>query len=437
MKPLSIALFILTIMLIHSCKKDNTSPSVTIGTINVLSYTTATVEVTVTDDGGAPILSKGVCWNTTGNPTIADSKTNEGEGSEAFVSHITGLAPTTFYYVRAYATNSVGTAYGYEVNFGTPHPVVPDVKSAEITSITETTAVSGGTVTSDYGDPVTEKGVCWGTSPDPTTADNKTIGNGTGSFVSNLTGLQVNTTYYVRAYAINSAGTGYGKSVSFKTQFGSKITFNPALSYGSLSDIDGNTYKVITIGTQTWMAENLQTTKYNDGTPIPLVTDGKAWAGLTTPGYSWYNNNEQVFKKLYGALYNWYAVNTGKLCPAGWHVSTNTEWATLITYLGGSTVAGGKLKEAGTSHWDAPNTNATNESGFTALPGGGRSVYFVGTDVSEHYGDYIRICAEGLWWTYTGTNKAIYQNMYSEANGVVTGEDATEGVGFSVRCVKD
>ncbi|HEX2937233.1 MAG TPA: FISUMP domain-containing protein, partial [Bacteroidales bacterium] len=335
------------------------------------------------------------------------------------------------------ATNGDGTSYDNEISFTTYPPFKPEVTSAEITSVTETTAVAGGSVTADNGAPVTEKGVCWSTSQNPTTADNKTIDNGAGSFISNLTGLQANTTYYVRAYAINSEGTGYGNSVSFKTQLGSKIIFNPALSYGSLADIDGNTYKVITIGTQTWMAENLQTTKFNDGTPISSVTDGKTWAGLSTPAYSWYDNNEQVYKKMFGALYNWYAVNTGKLCPAGWHVSTNTEWATLITYLGGSTVAGGKLKEAGTSHWDAPNTNATNESGFTALPGGGRSVYFIGSDLSDHYGDYISIGDEGLWWTYTNTNKAIYQNMYSESNGVITEDNATEGVGFSVRCVKD
>lgn len=132
-----------------------------------------------------------------------------------------------------------------------------------------------------------------------------------------------------------------------------------------IADADGNTYKIIKIGDQVWTAENLRTTRYNDGTEIPLVTDYTAWTNLTTPSYAW-TNNDIGNKSVYGALYNWFAVKTCKLCPSGWHVPTDAEWTILENHLGGITVAGGKMKETGTEHWFAPNTDATNESGFTA-----------------------------------------------------------------------
>lgn len=151
--------------------------------------------------------------------------------------------------------------------------------------------------------------------------------------------------------------------------------FNSSKNYGTMTDQDGNVYKTITIGTQTWMAENLRTTKYNDGTAIPNVTDSIAWAALTTGAFCNYKNTtNDVFIATYGRLYNWYAVNSGKLSPAGWHIPTMDEFNILSAYLGNGSVAGGKMKETGTTHWNyySQNIGATNESGFTALPSGGR-----------------------------------------------------------------
>lgn len=144
----------------------------------------------------------------------------------------------------------------------------------------------------------------------------------------------------------------------------------------SVTDIDGNVYRTITIGSQTWMAENLKTTRFNDGEVIPNVTGNSAWENLNTPGYCWYDNNIQNWD-VFGALYNWYAVNTGRLAPTGWHVPTAEEWITLINYLGGEEVAGGKLKETGTEHWLSPNSAATNETTFTALGAGVRDNVFM------------------------------------------------------------
>jgi uncharacterized protein (TIGR02145 family) len=197
---------------------------------------------------------------------------------------------------------------------------------------------------------------------------------------------------------------------------------------GLVSDIDGNTYKTVTIGTQTWMAENLRVARYKDGTAIPLVTDTIAWANLTTPGFCWYNNDETTYKATYGALYNWYAVSTGKLCPAGWHVPTDDEWTTLRIYLGDDSFAGGKLKETGTAHWASPNTGATNETGFTALPGGFR--YLTGI--------FDRIGGWGFWWTATENNDvwAHYCFLIYDTSSLV-GPHYVKVEGFSVRCLRD
>jgi len=206
------------------------------------------------------------------------------------------------------------------------------------------------------------------------------------------------------------------------------IAFNPNLTYGELNDIDGNVYKTIQIGTQIWMAENLKTTKYNDGSLLPLITDEASWANLTTPAYCWYNNDSAAYKANYGALYNWYAVNTGKLAPKGWHVATDSDWTKLTTYMGGESIAGIKLKEAGTLHWKSPNDGATNESLFTALPGSTRN--FDGS--FDYPGIY------GYWWTSTENYlyDAYYRSIYYNYNFVYRSYYSKE-VGYSVRCVKD
>ena len=198
----------------------------------------------------------------------------------------------------------------------------------------------------------------------------------------------------------------------------------------TVSDADDNSYDVVKIGTQVWMTENLKTTKYNDGSDIPFVTGNSAWKVLTTPAFCWYNDNEATYKATYGALYNWYVVETGKLCPKGWHVATNDEWTSLWTYLGGDLVAGGKLKEDGTSHWSTPNTNATNEAGFTALPGGSRS---------SGIGNFSDITFKGTWWTATervGIQHAYMHRLSYDSGGMSYG-DADKNYGFSVRCIKD
>lgn len=294
---------------------------------------------------------------------------------------------------------------------------LPELVTNAVTSISTTTAVCGGNILSDGGSPINVKGVCWGTNPNPTISDAITNdGSGMGSFTSNVSGLTPDTKYYIRSYATNGKETGYGSIISFTTN-------------ETLTDIDGNVYNTVTIGSQTWMAENLKVINYNDGSPIPLVTN-TGWTD-PKPAYCWYNNDEATYKDTYGALYNWYTVNTGKLCPTGWHVPSNDEWSELINYLGGSSEAGGKLKESGTNHWNLPNTGATNESGFTALPGCYRGYLGGFGNIFYDIGDI------GVWWSSTDNKFGTYSfDVQNNSKGVFK-DDKEKVSGFSIRCLKD
>jgi len=196
-----------------------TYPSIITASISSITSSTATGGGNITNDGGATVISRGICWNTSTNPTILNYKVISGNGVGSFISYLSGLTAETTYYVRAFATNSVGTTYGNEVSFKTDiAPVLPSLTTNIATNITSNSATLGGNITSDGNATVTERGVCYSISPNPTTANTKlVIGSGTGSFTQSASGLTSNTTYYVRAYAINSQGTAYGNEVNFKT----------------------------------------------------------------------------------------------------------------------------------------------------------------------------------------------------------------------------
>ena len=195
---------------------------------------------------------------------------------------------------------------------------------------------------------------------------------------------------------------------------------------GHVIDADGNVYSTVKIGTQEWMAENLRVMHYQNGDSIPNITNATTWAGLTTGAWRWYSDNSATFGK-YGIIYNWFAIDDSRhLCPAGWHMPTNTEWDILVSYLGGSTVAGGPMKAAG--KWNSPNIGATNSSGFCALPGG----YCSGSGYFNYIGIY------GNFWSATdfSSTQAYYEHMInSETTIVNTG--ATKNFGINVRCLKD
>jgi uncharacterized protein (TIGR02145 family) len=195
-----------------------------------------------------------------------------------------------------------------------------------------------------------------------------------------------------------------------------------------VTDIDGNKYKTVRIGTQIWMAENLKTTLFNDGSEILLVPNSSDWKKLTTPGYCWYNNDIASNKEIYGALYNGFAVTTGKLCPTGWHIPTNDEWQQLLDFSGDTVTGGGKLKEAGTTHWSSPNRGSTNSTGFAALPAGIR--YFEGSFTAIFY-------FTGFWSsTDMGIDYESFLSLYF-GDATVTINHVSKNHGLSVRCIKN
>ena len=394
------------LIFVFSCKKDdddngngnNTGiPVLSTTAITDITQTTAKSGGNITSDGGAPITVHGVCWSTNENPTIDDNKTEDGTGAGSFTSSVTGLEPNTTYYLRAYATNSAGTSYGSTMSF-TTQARFPVLSTREVTDITENSATSGGNITDDGGVLITAHGVCWSTNENPTIDDNKTEdGTGAGSFTSSVTGLEPNTTYYLRAYATNSAGTSYGSIMSFTTQEGSSgSTFTDPR--------DGKVYKTVKIGNQIWMAENL--------------------AYAPSSGNYWAYDNDNSNVETYGYLYDW--ETACDVCPDGWHLPTDAEWTELTDYLGEN--AGGKLKATGTGLWYDPNTGATNETGFTALPGGYRS----------YDGTFDDVGYNGYWWSATEYSATVAWNrvMVSSYGGVGRG-NVNKEVGLSVRCVRD
>jgi uncharacterized protein (TIGR02145 family) len=209
---------------------------------------------------------------------------------------------------------------------------------------------------------------------------------------------------------------------------GANNVHNPAKTYGTMTDQQGNVYKTIVIGAQEWMAENLKTTIYRNGNAIANITDNAQWDGLTTGAWASYNNDSQN-DCPYGKLYNWYAAaDPGHICPTGWHVPTDDEWTTLTDYLGGAAVAGGKMKTTGLQYWISPNTGATNESGFSGLPGGGR----------YSFGGFSYVGGYGNWWSSSelDTSSAWLRNLdYYSGSANQSNDDKRDG--FSVRCLRD
>jgi len=420
---LLIGILVAFLLMSFSCSKDKstepnnpTVPVLTTAAVTAVTQTTAQCGGTVTSDGGANVYYRGVCWSTDSLPTYADMKTADGTGIGTFTSSITGLTAGTHYYVRAYAMNDAGLGYGNVDSFTTVALSVPALTTATVTNITQSTAICGGTVTADGGAAVTARGVCWSTNHTPTIDDSITTdGDGIGSFTSSIFGLASNTTYHIRAYATNSVGTGYGSSRPFTTA-------------PTLIDIDGNTYQTIIIGTQVWMAENLKVTHYRNGNAIPKVTGYSIWDSLTTGAYCEYNNDTNNVA-VYGRLYNSYAIKDSRnMAPAGWHVPTDAEWQTLVDYLGGDLVAGGKMKETGTVHWLSPNTGATNESGFCALPGGSRG----------HPGVFYDLGIYAYVWSSSEQDSSgsyCQRLSYDSSNAFRSIGFAISGM--SVRCVKD
>lgn len=401
--------------------KPTSMPVVVTGEVSGVTALAANVSGQVISDGNLPVTERGIVLSESADPTTSATKFAAGSGTGTFSVELSGLVPATTYHVRAYAINSKATSYGLDKTFMSSVGA-PILSTSQVSSIGYNTGTGGGEVTMDGGATITLRGICWSTNANPTTADNKTSdGSGGGSFVSSISGLMPATKYYVRSFAVNNVGVGYGPQVSF-------TTLTPPAS--AAVDIDGNVYESVTIGTQIWMKENLKVSRYRNGDVIPNVTSAASWAALTTGAWCNYND-DPANNSIYGKHYNWFTVvDSRQLCPSGWHIPNDSEWEVLTTFLGGIDVAGGKMKSTGTMYWQPPNTNATNSSGFSALPAGYR-----GAD-GTFTGGLITI--NGSWWSSTSIDAgtAWARGVYYNLESVYPGR-GNKPEGLTIRCLKD
>lgn len=320
--------------------------------------------------------------------------------------------------------------FGFSVRcINGPQPGTPRVVTSDISNITSWSASSGGNVISDGGADVHVKGVCYSNNPNPTiyTSINATYdGSGLGAFVSSITGLTNFTRYYVRAYAVNTIGISYGEEKTFFTMP------TPCPGAINVSDVSGNVYETVQIGNQCWMKSNLKVDKYRNGDSIMTGLGVTNWLSTTQGAYVVYDDlgsNDLV----YGKLYNHYAVTDNRgLCPTGWRVPSDSDYFSLIINFGGLNFAGGALKDTANlpniGGWQNPNVGATNNSGFSALPGGLRDVN----------GNFTGISIFSYWWTstlWTGRYSISYK-LFS-GNTQIYREVGTSTNGYSVRCLRE
>ncbi|MCF8357557.1 MAG: fibrobacter succinogenes major paralogous domain-containing protein [Prolixibacteraceae bacterium] len=425
------------IFLLSACDKeqdDPVLPQVTTAEVIDITDNSAFAGGSVANSGTLAVTQRGVCCNTEENPTLADTKLASGNGEGDFSVTIENLLPETEYFVRAYATCEMDTVFGSTKSFTTLPVPLPVVSISDTEDITETSAIINAEVVNENDDfEIREHGICPKINSEYLSFNDlkKPAGQGTGEFTVTLDNLSPESEYEYRAYAITQNDTFYSNFISFTTlaKAYSEIEFNPEVAYGEITDVEGNTYQTVEIGTQVWMAQNLNTTQYNDGSAIPLITGESEWESTTTGAYCNYNNDEAT-GSMYGKLYNGYTVETGKLCPVGWHVPESDEWETLIAFLGGEMVAGGKLKEQGTTHWSESGDDITNESGFTALPGGIRT--YNGAYNAINIGGYWRAASASE--TQEGFMVTFWAGSWNA--GFNIGEDP-KNAGLSVRCIKD
>ncbi len=443
-------IYLLTgVLLLFSCKKETSqtnSNSTTINTSKIVSLEcltathNGTLTVTTAASGVTSVISytggnggshNGQIVTSTGvtglTATLQPGYFANGNGSLTYT--ITGTPSTNG--TASFAINIEGKTCTINRNVLLPVGSLSTLECLTAThngTLTATTAASGVTSVISYtggnglkhnGQVVASTGVTGLTA----TLQAGSFANGNGNLTYTITG-----TPFARGTASFALNIG-GIMCDF-----TRIVAQPTSGYGSnITDVEGNTYKTVYIGTQQWMAENLKTSKYNDGSSIPNFTDNTLWKNNTTGAWSYYNNDAMNNIK-FGKLYNWYAAIGSEMngykniCPAGWHTPSDAEWKKLTDYLGGESVAGGKMKEIGTTNWVSPNTGSTNKSLFSGIPSGYR----------DFAGNYGNIGYYSYWWSSweDGSYSAWRRNL-SFNDEAVSRTINDKGYGFSIRCLKD
>ncbi len=411
-----------SIFALFSCDKEPSAPIVKTEWLRETSLFGVKVVGNVKDDGGDKNTERGICYGTRPLPDLSDNVLKaDVNGYGAFAFEIEDLKKGSSFYFRAWARNSAGLSFGEVVGFSTSD--VPSVTTADPSEITGATAFTGGNVISDGGKPISERGICFDTVPEPDISDNLTLAAeaSKGEFTVKLIDLYPSKKYYYRAYAKNAAGVGYGETKTF-------VTTVLYAAGDSIFDQEGTKYPTIKILGKRWMAANLKTSKYRDGTAVTSIISNTEWPTNTTGACCIYDNTP-ANNGVYGKLYNWYTtVNAKNLCPTGWKVPSDSDWENLITYLGDVTKAGLKMRTTGTSLWTAPNEGATNSSGFSGVPGGSRS----------YFGGYGFKGTAAYFWTSDEQNSgyAKFRSLNYDNPTVTDGYDAKK-VGMSIRCIEE
>lgn len=440
--------FLLGYLLIaQSCQPDDPDPVIVIetGEIEDVGPTHCIIHGEILEVGMDGIAQHGFVWAESPGVNLENGYSNQLGSAFApgiYSSTLKDLSPTTTYYVRAYASSGSQTSYGREKTLTTSAPTVPVLHTLWAFDVDSYTAGSGGDITSDGGEAISKKGVCWSTGRFPTIDDPSTNdGAGSGSFETTLGPLEPYTIYHMRAYATNSVGTGYGEEMIFFTLWDN----------APVIDFDGNTYATVQIGDQVWMTENLKSEHYSDGSSLTKVEHDEDWAALEADlkAYCFFENSTEM-RNTFGALYTWAAAMNGEassnekpsgvqgVCPAGWHLPSEDEWLDLEYHLGMSKLIaedmgwrgyeeGGMLKQTGTELWVEPNLLATNETGFTAIPAGFRDV----DGLFRSLGSFTS------FWSSSGHEDGAWLRGLHAGRGEILHEPYEETNGFSVRCVKD
>ncbi len=495
----------------------NNPNGITTNTVTNIGGSSAISGGHITSSSGSPITARGICWSTNHNPTLSNNFTTDDIGKGNYISNLSSLINNTNYYIRAYATNSSGTAYGNEISFTTIIPPVYDIDGNGYDTVvigTQTWLKQNLKVThylngdiipkvidttwdylttgaySNYNNDtnianiygrlynwytvIDSRNLCpigwhvpsdnewtilttylggeniaatklretgsvhWNGSSQYDLRTNETGFTALpGGFCNNATyhdltyygnwwtTTEVNNSTYVWRRSMDWAWSSLWRVGDTPKYFGQSVrclnnSVINVLPVKPVYDIDGNGYDTVHIGVQIWMKQNLKTTHYRNGDEIPNITNDTTWSNLTAGAYSNYNNDTNN-GNIYGRLYNLYTIiDSRNLCPLGWHVPSDADFTTLTAYLGGESIAGGKLKETGTIHWVSPNTGASNETGFTALPGGNHSYL------------YYNLGYAGFLWSSTGT----YLILYNDQN-IVGKTSNSQWIGMSERCIKD
>lgn len=404
MKKYLVIFIVPVLILLSNCNKNKSRlPIITTSTVTPY-FASALCAGVIYVEGDDKILEKGFLWGTSSDVSLYDGKLACGNGSGSFTGEVPGLSGFTNYFVRAYAINRFGISYGKAVNFRTQNPSLPAITLGNAFNILTNTAECQLSVSNQYLSNVTSLGVCWATHSSPGTNDSKVIlAAGSSTYPIAMNFLFGNTTYYARAFVSSSIGVVYSNEISFKTVL------------ETVTDIDGNVYPTVKIGSQVWMAANLRVSRYADGSNIPVVAPQSIWGTIATGACCSYNNfiSNDV---QYGKYYNWFAVNDPRqLAPNGWRVPDENDWSNLVFYLGNDVA--NKLRYG-----------TASSVGFNAEMGGYR----------DQYGIFNNFELTSSFWTSTEDNfsDAIVYSIIPPINAVNNGP-VKKVHGCVIRCIKN